>query len=329
MLFALALSLDAHAAIALAISAGTDEIYVYDTTLGTSYSAGYIGFDYEFGDFAYDDIAYKLHIVVARPTPELWTWDLLTGSYGPVGPLPPEIFAADVDPQTGHILAADWLNLTLWDIDPATAAATPIASLPTVFDGGFWDNSIDALVFNTPGSADFYSITRTGVATHIGGDYTWINNNDFDLEVATGVVHSMDYSSQYLTFSHPSYTTIGPGSISWYGDAFAIIDNPATPGIRLTGTGSCPGPINISITGLTPGGRVAILQASGAGSFTVPSGSCAGTVIPLNRPRLLATPSADASGAINATPTFGAAMCGKSYLAVDLTTCALSNVYIP
>jgi len=92
---------------------------------------------------------------------------------------------------------------------------------------------------------------------------------------------------------------------------------------------SCPGPVPPRIAGLTSRGTAAILQGSGPGSFTIPSGNCAGTVVPLANPRLLTAVNVPVSGDVTASPTFSAGMCGKSFLAVDLNTCRISNAFIP
>jgi hypothetical protein len=97
----------------------------------------------------------------------------------------------------------------------------------------------------------------------------------------------------------------------------------------LTLSGSCPGRVTANVTGLTPGASVQIWNGKGAGSTTINSGSCAGTVLDLAKARVLATRNADASGNLSLRLNLQATSCGKPLQAIDLATCSTSNVATP
>lgn len=107
-----------------------------------------------------------------------------------------------------------------------------------------------------------------------------------------------------------------------------IIDNHTfgRQGPMLSLSGSCPGPMTASMTGFTPNGAVAIVLGANAAAFTIPNGTCAGTVLGVTPPSLVALLNANGSGALSLSKNAGAALCGRWLQAVDLRTCATSNV---
>jgi hypothetical protein len=97
----------------------------------------------------------------------------------------------------------------------------------------------------------------------------------------------------------------------------------------LRAVGTCPGPMNYSASGLTPGGAVAVIGAAGPGSFVVPSGVCAGTVTGLGAPvRLLRMITADANGEVDANRLAPATVCERHLQLVDMATCDVTNVAV-
>jgi len=91
---------------------------------------------------------------------------------------------------------------------------------------------------------------------------------------------------------------------------------------------SCPSPLRLVVDGATPDGVVAVLYATGPGNFTIPDGfTCAGTVLGLGgRPEIGAQARADATGAIVFETPVPAAACNLFLQAIDVATCATSNV---
>lgn len=98
------------------------------------------------------------------------------------------------------------------------------------------------------------------------------------------------------------------------------------PGLDVVG--SCPGTVTVTATGFTPNGNVAIGFSPSTGSFTIPGGFvCAGTTLGLGgTPTLVAVLHANASGTATFSGNLPPGVCGGHIQAVDLTTCATSNV---
>ena len=99
----------------------------------------------------------------------------------------------------------------------------------------------------------------------------------------------------------------------------------AVTGLDLAG--ACPGPVDITITG-TPGADFAVVASDAAGSYTIPSGRCAGVDIGLAGPHASfgPMPDLDDDGTITVSPDVPDGACAKSFVAIDLTTCAVSPV---
>lgn len=106
---------------------------------------------------------------------------------------------------------------------------------------------------------------------------------------------------------------------------FTIIDE---YGIRLRATGSCPGAMNVTITGGTPSGHTALVAAFRPGTIRVPSGPCAGMPLGLNRTaRIVQTRTADAQGTTVFAAIVPQPVCGNVLIeAIDGPTCTSSNV---
>lgn len=98
-------------------------------------------------------------------------------------------------------------------------------------------------------------------------------------------------------------------------------------GMSLIIQGLCPGPMQLTLSGATPGGSVALAYGP-LGSFTIPSGPCIGTVLGLSGPTLAGFFTADAAGGISLGFTPPAGLCGLSVQAVDMTTCLASQPII-
>ena len=98
----------------------------------------------------------------------------------------------------------------------------------------------------------------------------------------------------------------------------------------LSLTGSCPGPVKLSLTGATRRGLVALGGAQAEGSFAVPGGPCPGLVLDLDQPRLLTSRVAGKSGSLSFMRQIPPGACGTFLQAVDAVTCTTSNaVAIP
>ncbi len=102
----------------------------------------------------------------------------------------------------------------------------------------------------------------------------------------------------------------------------------SSAGFVLTLDGACPGRVDVYASGATPGEWVAFIAANGPGSFVIPSGPWAGTVLGLDgTARLYKTKSADVNGTARISGVLPESLCGLIWLqALDLNNGATSNV---
>ncbi len=103
------------------------------------------------------------------------------------------------------------------------------------------------------------------------------------------------------------------------------------PPPTLTFVGSCPGPMDVEIGDVTPGGPVvAIRGRRGLGNAVIGVGPCAGVETSLAGLQLAAVVTDDdGDGIIVEQTTFPRRVCGMPVQVLDLTTCALSLVEWP
>jgi hypothetical protein len=104
-----------------------------------------------------------------------------------------------------------------------------------------------------------------------------------------------------------------------------------TPALALAGgstldiSGACPGPMDISAAGLTPGGTAAVLTGSRLGGDIIPGGPCPGVVSDLGGLRFVTTVPIGLRGEVMASPTISAGLCSSYAQFLDVTTCTLTN----
>jgi hypothetical protein len=97
-------------------------------------------------------------------------------------------------------------------------------------------------------------------------------------------------------------------------------------GVSLEIGGACPTGNTVSVRNLTPGGSFAVVRSASPGALTIPTGVCAGGVVPLAAPAtLVATVTAPPSGQLDLAPTLSRAFCGRYLAVVDLATCRVSE----
>jgi hypothetical protein len=95
----------------------------------------------------------------------------------------------------------------------------------------------------------------------------------------------------------------------------------------LTLTGACPGAMSAGIGNATPNETVALIFGQRVGQTPIPSGPCAGTLLPLaGGVQLVGTTRADGQGNAAIAGTVPPAACGGRLLALDAATCGTSNV---
>lgn len=103
----------------------------------------------------------------------------------------------------------------------------------------------------------------------------------------------------------------------------------ATPPTLTVDGGLCPGTLDITITGGTPGSRVTFWAANNPGSHAIGMGPCASTIIDLDTTEPRRTAFFDGSGTFSFTRFFTPAQCGILMQAVNHGNCAKSGIVLP
>lgn len=97
--------------------------------------------------------------------------------------------------------------------------------------------------------------------------------------------------------------------------------------MHLTILGPCLGRKHVLVNGASPWQLVAF-GVGLPGSFTIPGGPCAGTVVDLDNPFLGGLANADGNGDVAVIVKVPAGVCGLSVQALDVATCSLSDLVV-
>ena len=117
----------------------------------------------------------------------------------------------------------------------------------------------------------------------------------------------------------------GGGSNTDGTEAFDLPPQCDDTGAVLSISGSCPGDITVTFEGGTPNGSARLYWSDSLGTTVIQGGPCAGEVVDLEDPRLLAIGPLDGDGGFSKTRTAGANQCGNFVQAMDETSCAKSD----
>lgn len=207
----------------------------------------------------------------------------------------------------GDNLSLGRLSTVMMDLSANADGAT--------IDVGFYENGpwggieihLDALAAGTVVASDSFILSDLG-----GRDNTATNT----LTVAGA---EFDQLNIYATFG------------SEYSMPRVILDdvtiNYLDGGPSLAVTGTCPGSLQLDVTGATAGGTVGFIYAFNTGSVTIPSGVCAGTQLGLDASaQLVGTATADGTGLATLIGNAPAPACRGIVQAIDVSTCTTSNV---
>lgn len=101
-------------------------------------------------------------------------------------------------------------------------------------------------------------------------------------------------------------------------------------GPSLSLSGVCGSSMTFDTSGMTAGGAVAFLWAFGQGSYVIPNGPCAGTMLGLDATvRNGGIRTADPSGMASLTANVPSSVCGRIFVqALDAATCTVTNVLL-
>lgn len=128
-------------------------------------------------------------------------------------------------------------------------------------------------------------------------------------------------------YPEPLYlNNIGPyaGGAWTLGFQSWMLPVPQTPQIAVVG--ACPGPAAIRAQSMTPGGLVRVGWGTLPGTWPVPSGPCAGALLPLVSPTSLFTVTADALGEAWVPGLIPPQACGVvSLVGFDVASCVATD----
>ncbi len=222
----------------------------------------------------------------------------------------------DHDRQTGQT--------TRVSVDSAGGQGNNSSYFPSISSDGryvaFTGFASNLVPGDTNGWHDVFIHDRqTGQTTRVSVDSAGVQGID------NSSSPSISSDGRYVAFESGSRNLV-PGDTNGTADVF-VHDR---QGPSLTRTGSCPGPMTFTASGVTPGSQVVFVWGT-AGSFTIPAGNpCVGTsldLMPLLSPPpgyILVTASSTALATLAGTAPPG--VCGVVVMqALDLTLCGKTN----
>lgn len=227
--------------------------------------------------------------------------------------------------STGNIYVCDWLDLDLWALEPD--GSTLWSKAPGQDDGLCNDISIAPTesVLVLSGGGSFGESGELRGYDPADGSLMWevpfpLLDGQLQLIWTVEPAYSPDGSVAYITTrdtGDPEFSIV---------HAVDITGRDIDPEPTLTITGSCPGPVTVEVTQMTPSGRVALLRSDELGDGFLQRGPCAGTRTGFDNPVLQTTIRADQNGVATLSRSFPPAACGFYIQAIDATTCATTNV---
>jgi len=100
-----------------------------------------------------------------------------------------------------------------------------------------------------------------------------------------------------------------------------------TGGPTLSKSGTCPGPMTLTLANCTPGGPVAVLYGQ-PGSFTKNGNPCNGMQLGISNPTLAAVVGANGAGVATLSFNAPAGACGRTVQGADVTSCTPTNTIV-
>jgi hypothetical protein len=244
---------------------------------------------------------------------------LPTGVAWPTTPTITDVSGCSVDPGTGNVIVVNDSARLIGVFTQAGATVTSISVVATGTvdpDGIVYDHDTGHYYLGDDTQNTVYEVDAAGALVaswnltglNISPEGLGIDKVNGHLYIADGFVTRMVYVVDGITAAGGTC----PGG---------------TPVPTLTQTGSCPGPVTLAGSNLTPGGQMALLYGN-AGSFTKPSGQCAGLTLAISQPTLAAMLPVNGSG--NASLAFNAppAACGRTVQGVDVASCTATNALV-
>ena len=243
----------------------------------------------------------------------------------------PTIRGLAKDPESGFFYVADGFRDIL-EVDPTTGSVLQAFPNPgSDVRGAAWDHFANTLWLSGRDPDPMGGIPLHLHEFTVAGGVLSATGREFWGEAGFGgEAAGLGFANDARNPSRSTLVAVhmGPGPAGI--DRLAAYSSDS--GLSLTLSGSCPGPVTVTVTGATPNSQVALIWGP-VGSFTVPPPfPCAGTqldVIPGNPPPGFVYITTDATGMGSITFSLGPGACNlNSDLAIqalDTTTCEMSS----
>lgn len=300
----------------------------FDTRTLTFTDVGPLGAPFDFGDLAFDANSQTMYMVQGLIGTGLYTVDLSSGAATLVGSHGSErMFGLTCDATTGKMYCGESTGSRgFFEIDPATAELTLIATININVDGMMFDPVRQMIVAGYAGPGDLHSIDPIDGTTERIYNGGYFDNCGLAFDPDTGLYWLIDWGGNVMTYD-PNNGYQQSLVLSGVGPHDGFVAAPRDPvlySLRLLGT--CPGPITLSWEHATPNRQQGVVFGRDYGQTTIPPGPCQGTTLGLSGSvRLVMTiGTAGGSGSLNGQS--GRPVCGGLLQLVESSSCRTSNV---
>ncbi len=140
---------------------------------------------------------------------------------------------------------------------------------------------------------------------------------------------TVEMGEECQTICSPTIAPDGTLYVTGSNGFLYALHDPPNPALSLS-LDACPGPATLTLTGLSPDGRAAIVFSRNRGRLDVTSGGCEGALLYLDPPsaRLVQVVRADGNGEAIVTGFVPAGACYGYLQVLDLDSCHVSNVVL-
>jgi len=230
-----------------------------------------------------------------------------------------DLSGLSIDPATGNIIVVNDSGqvITVFTQAGALVNAFSVAISGTRDPDGIVYNHDTGNYFLGDDTQDtIYEVTGTGALVN-----SWpvaglgISPEGLGIDTVNGLLYIGDGFSTRMVYVVDGIVPAGgtcPGNV---------------PVPTLAKIGTCPGLVTLTGTNLTPNRQMALLHGP-AGSFTKPSGVCAGITLAIRPPTLAAMLPVNAGGVASISFNAPSAYCGRTVQGVDVASCTPTNALV-
>jgi len=229
-------------------------------------------------------------------------------------------------------------NALVWQAEVACGTAGLLEGFELEIQGNA-GATLDVAIKVGPGwnlSAPVFSATLTSTGTGTW-ERVWVDTSASAINLSTGSLFVIEmvgntgmgirgqYDAPPASPPYPEELYLnGPGCFADCGWRIGFNTWMGQGGPTLSKTGTCPGPVTLTVAGATPSGSVAMLYGN-PGSFTHNGTPCNGLTINVGQPTLAGIIQANGSGVANVSFNAPPGLCGRTIIGVDIGSCTPTN----